>query len=127
MRRAEALAVVAVEELVEGRMVLPLWVVVEPVDAPVDGTASVLIGQEDADQPARQLARHLPQVHLVSRTGGVLDGELVAEVVMEPLERLDHQVVEREPDWAAPVRVAAEQPRVRVARLVVDFETLALK
>src|SRR5438093_10205178 len=39
---------------------------------------------------------------------------------MEPLERLYQEVVDREPDRAAPVGVAAEQAQVRLRRFVVD-------
>ena len=40
--------------------------------------------------------------------------------VVPAVQRLDDQVVEREPDRAAPVGVAAEHPGRRLARLVVD-------
>jgi len=39
---------------------------------------------------------------------------------MELLQRLDEQVVDREPDWPAPVGVAAEQAARRFRRLVGD-------
>ena len=54
-----------------------------------------------------------------ARAGRALDLEVVAVVVMELLQRLDDQEVDREPDRPAPVRVAAEQPDVGLARLVV--------
>ena len=44
-------------------------------------------------------------------TGRTLDLQVVAVEEVVAVERLDEQVVEREPDRAAPVRVAAEQPR----------------
>ena len=55
--------------------------------------------------------------------GRVLDREVVAERT-RPSRGSDSidQVVEREPDRAAPVRVAAEQARRRLAGLVVDLD-----
>ena len=54
--------------------------------------------------------------------GGAFDLEIVAVVVMELLQRLDDQVVDREPDRPAPVRVAAEHARIRFARLVATVK-----
>ena len=62
----------------------------------------------------------LVQRQILARAGRALDREVVAVVVVELLERLDDQVVDREPDRAAPVRVAAEQAAVRLGRLVLD-------
>ena len=45
---------------------------------------------------------------------------VLAQRLVPAQQRLDEQVVDREPDRAAPVRVAAEQVRRRLARLVVD-------
>ena len=53
-----------------------------------------------------------PERHAAARAGRALDLEVVAVVVVELLQRLDQQVVDREPDRAAPVGVAAEQPGV---------------
>src|SRR5688572_31262528 len=47
--------------------------------------------------------------------GRALHAEVVAVVVMKLLQRLDDEVVHREPDRAAPVRVAAEQAGVRLS------------
>ena len=44
---------------------------------------------------------------------------------MVPFERFDDEVVDREPDRAAPVRVAAEHPTVTLARDIADFVMLA--
>ena len=48
----------------------------------------------------RDLARHLPEVHHDARSGRALDRQRVAVEVVIPLERLDQQVVDREPDRA---------------------------
>ena len=47
----------------------------------------------------------------IARAGGALDFEIVAQVVVELLQRLDQQIIHRKPDRPAPVRIAAEQAR----------------
>ena len=59
-------------------------------------------------------------VRSLPRAGRVLDLELVAEEAVVALEGADDEVVEREPQRAPPVRVAAEHVRRRLGRLVVD-------
>ena len=59
-------------------------------------------------------------------TGRTLHLEIIAEIVMELLQRLDHQEIHRKPDRAAPVRVAAEQSGRRLGRLVVDAVLVAV-
>src|SRR5882762_4841325 len=63
----------------------------------------------------------------MTRAGGELHLEAVAQVVVELLERLDHEVVHRKPDRAAPVRVAAEEAAFRFGGLVVDAVLLAVQ
>src|SRR5262245_53226940 len=62
---------------------------------------------------------------MFSRAGRALDGEVVTVVVMKLLQRLDDQVIDREPDRSAPVRIAAEEARPRFGRFVVDRVELA--
>src|SRR5436309_3388199 len=71
---------------------------------------------------SRDVVCGLGQRQLDTRARGALDGESVAEVAVEASQRLDHQVVHRKPDRAAPVRVAAEEIARRLGRLVDDFE-----
>ena len=59
-------------------------------------------------------------VIMLPRAGRAFDLEVVAEVVMELLQRFDQQEVHREPDRPAPVGIAAEQSGARIRRLVVD-------
>src|SRR5438874_8786210 len=47
-------------------------------------------------------------------------------IVVELLQRLDQQVVDREPDRSTPVRVAAEEIRRRLGGLVADFVPRAI-
>src|SRR4051794_3053083 len=100
---------------------------VEEVHPPVGWAAAIVSGYEQAREPVRERARDLPERAFVSGSRRELDREVAPQVVVELLQRLDHQVVEREPDRAAPVRVAAEQMGVRVARLVANLVLLAVE
>src|SRR3954447_22617170 len=79
----------------------------------------VRVGQEDSGEPACQLPRHLLEVEHAARTPGALDGELGTIEMMVSLQPLDNQIVEREPDRAAPVRVPAEETGAGFAGIVV--------
>src|SRR5437763_13515237 len=59
MAGADTGAVVAVEILVEQRQVSPVRVAPEELEAPVHGPASILVDEEDADQPAGQLGGYV--------------------------------------------------------------------
>ena len=72
------------------------------------------------DQPHGQVARDVAQAKATTGAGRVLDRERLAEPVVPAQQRLDEQVVDREPDRTAPVGVAAEQAGRRLAGLVVD-------
>ena len=120
-------AVVAVEVLVEHEVVLPVRVVLQPLDPAEAGPAPV---RADAgrSRPAGPTGRRRRRrgCSRVPGAGRVLDREVVAEEAVVALEDADHQVVEREPDRAAPVRVAAEHVGGRLGRLVVDRRADAL-
>src|SRR5437660_6178823 len=96
-----------------------MWVGLELFEISEHRPATSLILKKYACHPARQFARYLPQVHHLSRSSRELDFEVVAEVVVKLLQRLDEQVVRREPDRAAPVGVATKQPCRRFAGLIV--------
>ena len=98
---------------------LPVLILLEFVDVAVHGTPAVVVAGEDAAHAARQLGRNLPQCQILARTRGALHLEVVAQVVVEALQRLDQQEVHREPDRPAPVGVAAEESGAGFARLVV--------
>ena len=87
---------------------------------PYTGAPPVL-AQEDRRQPPRQLGRDLPQGHHLPRAGRALHLEVVAEVVVELLERLDQQVVERETrsvraSWSCRRRARSSIPPARSRR-----------
>src|SRR5438309_7110946 len=116
---ADAGALVAVKILVEEEKVAPVRIDLERPGGTVHGAPAVAAAQEQADEPARQLARDVPEVEQAVRPGRAFDLEVVAVEVVELLQRLDQQVVHREPHGAAPVRVAPEERRARFRGLVV--------
>ena len=111
----------------EGDQISPGRVGLELPDRAEHRPAAVRTAQEQLDQPRREVVRHLTERRHLARPGRKLDGEVVAEVAMEAAEGLDHQVVHREPDGPAPVGVAAEERRRRLAGLVVDAEPGAVE
>jgi hypothetical protein len=95
-------------------------VAVEERHAAVDRTASGRVAHEQPAEPAFELPRDLVERHVMAGSRRAFDGEVVAQVVVELLQRFDDQEVDRKPDRPSPVRVAAEHGRPRLAGLVVD-------
>ncbi|NBW88663.1 MAG: hypothetical protein EBR51_01905, partial [Gammaproteobacteria bacterium] len=91
---------------------------VELRDVAVFGPAAVRIAHEHGDQTLRMRARDLAQRPALARL--VDDGEVVAVGFGELAQGLDHQERRREPDRSAPVRVAALDLAVGLARFVID-------
>src|SRR5262249_14867195 len=113
--RAETPPGVAVEVLVKEYEILEVRVGREARRIPVARATSGLVAQEQRRQARADRPRHLAQREALSGSGRILDREAVAIEVVVALERLHQEEVEREPDRAAPVGVAAEQagPRLR--------------
>src|ERR1700745_3691943 len=117
MRGADTHAGVPVEVLVERDEVVPRWIVLKPLVPTEDGPAAVAV-EEDPDQAASDLVGDLIERHHLSGPGRALDLELLTEIAVVDPQRLYQQVVDGHPDRPSPVRVAAEQPRARLGRLV---------
>ena len=77
---------------------------------------------EEERRPAGRRGRRRPRssVGLAARSGRVLDGEVLAEVAGEAAQRLDHEVVDGEPDGPRQLELPPNSPVVDSARLVVD-------
>src|SRR5947209_19615207 len=117
---------VTVEVLVKENQIAPMWVGLELFEISEHRPATSLVLEKYACHPARQFARYLPQGHHLSRSSRELDFEVVADVVVKFLQRLDQQVVRRKPDRAAPVGVATKQPCRGFARLIVHAVLIAV-
>src|SRR5947208_2087314 len=116
---ADAGAVVAVEVLIEEDQVAPGRIALELRRAAAHGPAAVLSTEEDPGEPPRELGGHRPEVQHPAGACRARNLHAVAVEVVELLERLDQEVVHREPDRAAPVRVTTEEPARGFSRLVV--------
>src|SRR6266852_1807920 len=119
MARSDARPVVSVEIFVEQDQIAPMRVVAV-LGSLVYRPSAVLISQKYPRQAARDLRCDFPERHVLARTGRTLNLEVVTQIVMELLERLDQQIVHGEPDGATPIRISSEQSSARLARLIVD-------
>jgi len=84
------------------------------------------IAEEESGQTAAQVGRYLVQGGVVAAAGRVLHLEVVAVVVVEPLEGFDDEEVHRHPDRTAPVGIAPEQVATGFPGHVSDLEGLAI-
>src|ERR1700735_3501054 len=110
---------IAVEVFVKENKVTPVRVSLGYFQVPKYRPAALFVTKKDVCDPPRQLTRHLPQRLHVSRSSRELDFEVVTEIVVEFLQGLDQQKIHREPDGAAPVRIASENSSRRFARFIV--------
>ena len=107
---ADARAVVAVEVLVEEDVVPPVRIVLvcarcrrRRAGARSSSRRKMRVSRREISAATSHERQHL------SRAGRALHLEVVAEVMMELLQRFDEQIVHREPDRTPPIGIAAEQ------------------
>src|SRR5271165_1217330 len=110
---------IAVEVLMEQNQIAPVRIGLELFEIAEHRPAAFFIAKKNVRHAARQFSRHFPQGHCLSRSGGELNLKVVAQVVMKLLERLDQQVVQREPNGATPVGIPAEQSSRRLAGVII--------
>src|SRR5713226_5428606 len=79
--------VVAVEVLVEERQAAPVRVALELLGAAEDRAAPVRPREKEAVETPRDIRGHVPEAHEAARAGRARDLEVVAEEVMELLQR----------------------------------------
>ena len=92
----------------------------------VAGSGAVGAGEEEGGEAVGQLVGDLLKVEASSRAGGKFGGEIVGVVGVVFAEGFDEEEVDRHPDRAAPVGVAAEEAGVGLARGVVDAVGVAV-
>jgi hypothetical protein len=111
MRGADSTPRVAIEVLIEIDTVAKMRVLLTFGIQSIHLAKALAILQEYPAQSIADLLRNLVDGHKLTGAGWALNLEVVSVVMMKLLERLDNEEIHRKPDWAAPVRVAAEQPR----------------
>ena len=126
MRGTDAAAGVAVEVFVEEHVIAKMRVLLQSRVMCEHRAVASLIREKDPCEAHGELVRHFVDRHEMTRTGRTLNAEVVAEVVMKLLQRLDDEKVHREPDRAAPVGVAAEQRRVGLRWCIAHREIQAV-
>src|SRR4030088_3276643 len=119
MARAQTCSIVTVEVFIKEDMVPEMRITLEFLSAAKYRSPALLVPQEKAGEPPGQVRSHIGTVHHDARTLGTFHLHLIAEIVMIPLERFDHQKVHRKPDRPAPIGVAAEYSSGRLGRLVI--------
>ena len=110
----------------EQHIVPPSRVGLHAIDPAEARPASLLIDDEERNNPLPQIGSDLAERDAGSRSGGVLDRQVGSEELVVSLKRSRRQVVEREPNGATPIRVPAEHSRGRLGRFVVDGGVHAL-
>src|SRR4029077_6226322 len=106
MARAQPSAVLSVEVFIERDQIPPERVVLKQL-RPAEHRPSAIFAQENVRQPPGYFARRLPQRFLLPGTSWYFHFELIAVVIVNPLERFDQQEVQRKPNRPAPVRIPA--------------------
>src|SRR5262245_9111089 len=99
----------SMEVFVEEHEVAPVRVSREAAVRPVAGAVSVLGAQEQPCKSSCQFFGDFGEVLHLAGTGRKLDAKIVAVKVVIAFESFYQEVVQREPNWPAPVRVAAEE------------------
>src|SRR5215469_7796589 len=94
---------VSIEVLVKKNQLVPIGIRLEFLNAPIDRPLACRISQEYLRESARKLRGDIPQPEHVSCPCRELNFEIVAEVMMELLQRFDEKKIDRKPDRPAPV------------------------
>ena len=87
--RADSSAAASMEVFIEEEEITPLRIVLKQLHITVEGSSSVAITSEDADQTFLQLQRDLPEIELSTRSSREFHLEIITEVPAELLQGFD--------------------------------------
>src|ERR1043166_8400929 len=118
--RPQTLAVVAMKIFVEEQQFFPRRIVGKARRPAVTWPAPAFVRQKQPAQSRVQFVRDLTQIFELAGPRRTFHPQAVAVKMVIPLERLDQQIINRHPDRAAPVGIAAKQARARFTGLVTD-------
>src|SRR5215469_6512171 len=113
-------ASVRMEVLVKKNELVPIGIRPEFLNAPIDRPLAFLIPQENLRKSARKLGGDIPQREHVSGPCRELNFEIVAEVMMELLQRFYEKKIDRKPNRPAPVGIATKESCARFCWLVIN-------
>ena len=120
MAGADTGTIVAVKIFVKRDEIAPVIIALELFRAAEDRPAAAVVAQKNACQTLRNLTGNLPEIRQLTRARGTFDFIIVAQKEVKLLQRLDKQVIDRQPNRSTPIGIAAEQSRTRFRRFVVD-------
>src|SRR5712692_5351147 len=116
---AQAGTVVPVKIFVKQDKVFPMGIVLKKVDSAGNRAAPVLAANKDVNEAAGDFRGDFPKIRLLGGARRALDFEIFTIVVMKFLQRFNEKIIQRKPNGAAPVRIAAEDPASRLGRLII--------
>ena len=111
----------------EQHQVPPVRVLGVAVVRAVTGATPSRIRKEETGQPATQVVSDLLEIEHPAGASWAFHAQTVAVEVMVAFQRLDQQIIDREPHGAAPVGVAAEEAGSGFTRLVVHSMFLTVE
>ena len=114
MGSSDAPAVVAVEIFVERNALPIVGIRLQLRVLAQDRTIPLAVLEENARQPLGQFGGYFFDGNKMPRSGRAFDFEIIAVIVMKLLQRLDDEKIERKPNGAAPIGIAAELPGCRI-------------
>src|SRR5580704_11125878 len=126
MAGADASAIIAVKVFIEKNQVAPMGIALKNLGSSRDRAAAVRITQEDVNEAAGNFCGNLPKVAFLGGMCGALHFEILTVVVVELLKRFHQEIIHREPDGTAPVRIASENAGGRFRRLIGNAACIAV-
>ena len=120
MTRAAAAAGFAVEIFIEKNEITPVRIGRIFRDLAVTRTDAPFVRQKDARETPRKFLRDFFQGQHLSGTDWAFHFKTFTKEKVITLERFDDEEVDREPNRAAPVRIAAEKVTRSLARDIID-------
>src|SRR5690242_19138778 len=103
MAGANAGAIVAVKVFVKGNQIEPGRIGLEFCSGAENRPLLVHVFQADARESSGNLAGNFAQRQHLPGTNRTFNSEIIAEIMMKLLQRLDQQKIQRKPDWSTPV------------------------
>src|SRR6201996_8280035 len=125
MGSPETASRIAIEVFAKYDQVFPIRVGSVTFFPAMAGPVAILSGEKEIHQTPCEVLGDLDEGALLPAASGVFEPEIVSIYQRITLQRINQQHVHREPNWAAPITVAAEHAAVSLRRRVTNSEALA--